>query len=78
MSMKISIVGPGALGCLFAVRLHESGNAVTIVDYRDDRAERLRNAGVTVQDGAGAHNAKRFRRNRIWRSFCAKLTEPNR
>lgn len=46
------------MGCLFAQRLHQAGNAVTIVDYRDDRAEKLRQRGITVHDSDGVHNGK--------------------
>lgn len=58
MALRISVVGPGALGCLFAQRLHRAGNAVTVVDYRDDRAEMLRSRGITVHDSDGTHNGK--------------------
>lgn len=58
MALRISVVGPGALGCLFAQRLQESGNTVTVIDYRDDRAETLRNRGITVHDAEGKHNVK--------------------
>ena len=47
--MKIAIVGPGAMGCLFAARLAESGARVQLVDHRADRAERLQKTGITVE-----------------------------
>lgn len=56
--MKVSIIGPGALGCLFAQRLQNAGHTVTLVDYRDDRADLLRKRGVTVQTKDGTHTGK--------------------
>jgi 2-dehydropantoate 2-reductase len=47
--MKVAIVGPGALGCLFAARLHQAGARVHLVDYRPDRAERLAESGIRVE-----------------------------
>jgi 2-dehydropantoate 2-reductase len=48
--MKVAVLGPGALGCLLAVRLHEAGGQVFLVDYRRDRVERLRRQGIRFQD----------------------------
>lgn len=56
--MKISVLGPGALGCLFAQRLQRADNAVTLIDYRHDRAELLRQRGVTIHENDGIHNGK--------------------
>ncbi|MBI5091065.1 MAG: 2-dehydropantoate 2-reductase [Candidatus Hydrogenedentes bacterium] len=56
--MKVSIVGPGAMGCLFAARLEKAGINVTLVDYRSDRAGRLRSAGITVETSGEIINAK--------------------
>lgn len=58
MAFKVSIVGPGALGCLFAQRLLDSGCTVTLIDYRPDRLTRLREQGITVHDGGSAHHAR--------------------
>lgn len=58
MTRKVSVVGPGALGCLFAQRLHQAGHTVTLVDHRGDRAERLRASGITVQSGGDSKTAK--------------------
>ena len=49
--MKVAIIGPGALGCLFAARLTRGGAQATLVDYRADRAARLNESGVTVNVG---------------------------
>lgn len=58
MAHRISVVGPGALGCLFAQRLNEAGHTVTLVDYRGDRAERIRARGITVHADGEARSAK--------------------
>lgn len=46
--MKIAVVGPGALGCLLAASLLEAGEEVVLVDYRPDRAARLREQGIQL------------------------------
>lgn len=46
--MKVAIIGPGALGCLFAARLAKSGAQAVLVDYKADRAARLNESGITV------------------------------
>jgi 2-dehydropantoate 2-reductase len=47
--VKIGIVGPGALGCLFAGMLSRTrGNEVWLLDYRPERARLLRSRGLTV------------------------------
>jgi 2-dehydropantoate 2-reductase len=53
--MKLAVLGPGALGCLLAARLHEAGEAVCLVDYQKERAARLRHQGIQVQTLEGAH-----------------------
>lgn len=47
--MKVAVVGPGAMGCLFAARLARSGIETTLVDYKSERALRLRESGITVE-----------------------------
>lgn len=48
--MKISIVGPGAMGCLFAAKLAGAGNDVTLIDYKPERAALLSKSGVSVEE----------------------------
>lgn len=48
---KVAVVGPGALGCLFAAYLLRSGVKTTLVDHRPDRCERLAKSGITVEFG---------------------------
>lgn len=52
--MKISIVGPGSMGCLFAAKLSASGADVQLVDYKPERAERINASGVTIESAGGA------------------------
>lgn len=47
--MKVAVVGPGALGCLFAARLVQGGVKTHLVDYDQKRAERLARSGITVE-----------------------------
>jgi 2-dehydropantoate 2-reductase len=46
--MKIVILGPGALGCLFGGFLARAGEEVTLLDYRPERAEKLSAKGLTI------------------------------
>ena len=50
--MKVAVIGPGAMGCLFAARLAKAGAAVTLVDYKSDRAARLQKTGITLESEA--------------------------
>lgn len=56
--MKISIIGPGAMGCLFAARLAKSGVDVSLVDHRSDRAARINAQGIMVDTSAGTEQQK--------------------
>lgn len=53
-AMKVAVIGPGAMGCLYAVRLAHSGAKVQLVDHKPDRAERLEKSGITVESADGA------------------------
>jgi len=55
--MRFLIVGPGAMGCLFAARLKKAGNEVTLLDYRRDRADFLNKNGITVEGVTGEYRA---------------------
>lgn len=46
--MKVAVIGPGALGILYAARLSQAGISTTLVDHRSDRVKRLAKTGVTV------------------------------
>jgi 2-dehydropantoate 2-reductase len=56
--MKVAVVGPGAMGCLFAARLAQSGIQTTLVDHRPDRAANLHKNGIRVEGPTGTLQAK--------------------
>lgn len=56
--MKVSVIGPGAMGCLFAARLASSGVTTTLVDYKTDRAGRLAKSGIRVETADGELSSK--------------------
>jgi 2-dehydropantoate 2-reductase len=56
--MNFMIVGPGAMGCLFAARLKSAGSNVTILDYRQDRADILNENGIHVVGISGDNTVK--------------------
>jgi 2-dehydropantoate 2-reductase len=51
--MKFLVVGPGAMGCLFSARLKITGNEVMLLDYDEQRAERISAQGVAVTGVSG-------------------------
>ena len=51
--MKVGVIGPGAMGCLFAARLKRSGANVHLLDHRKDRASQLDKSGITVETSEG-------------------------
>jgi 2-dehydropantoate 2-reductase len=51
--MNILVVGPGAMGCLFASRLKKVGHHVTIADYRPERAEFINRHGICLEEPTG-------------------------
>jgi len=50
--MKVAVIGPGAMGCLYAARLIDSGAKVYLIDHRSDRAARLEESGITLETPA--------------------------
>ena len=46
--MRFLVVGPGAMGCLFAARLKHAGHDVTLLDYIQERASQINDRGVVV------------------------------
>ena len=46
--MNFLIVGPGAMGCLFAARLKIAGNDVAILDHNEKRARKINEHGINV------------------------------
>lgn len=53
--MKIVIIGPGAMGCLFAFYLMRSGHEVWLLDYREERAEFIRSHGLKIEGISGSY-----------------------
>ena len=51
-SFHFLVIGPGALGCLFASSLCLGGFRVSLYDYKCDRAAELREEGITQIRGA--------------------------
>ena len=51
--MKITVVGPGAMGLMLAARLKESGAQVSLLDYRAERAKNLSDQGIVLEDSKG-------------------------
>lgn len=56
--MRIAVVGPGALGCLFASSLAESGKEVLLLDHRPERADFINRRGITVERNGQEHRIK--------------------
>jgi len=46
--VKIAIIGPGAMGLFFAVRLQGGGQEVWLLDYRPERCARLQRHGISL------------------------------
>lgn len=51
----VTIVGAGAMGCLFAARLARSGADVTLIDVDAARLAVLNRDGIELNDDAGSH-----------------------
>ena len=53
--MRIAVVGPGALGCLFATKLFAAAtdDSVFLIDHRPQRAEQLSDQGIRVESQKG-------------------------
>ena len=47
--LKIVIIGPGAMGCLFACLAHGNGNEIWLLDKDEARASKLNNEGITLE-----------------------------
>ncbi len=58
--LNITIVGPGAVGCLLAHGLQTAGYRVNLLDYREERAERIRKNGITVLEEGSESVSKPF------------------
>jgi 2-dehydropantoate 2-reductase len=56
-SMKIAIVGPGAIGSLFAGMLSRGGHEVWLLDRQPDRARLISRRGIWISGVTGEFNA---------------------
>jgi 2-dehydropantoate 2-reductase len=50
---RILVIGAGAMGCLFAARVAESGADVTLIDVDEARLAAIAREGITLTDDAG-------------------------
>jgi len=53
--VKIVIIGPGAMGCLYAFLLTRSGHEVWLLDYREERADIIRSQGLIIEGVSGQY-----------------------
>jgi 2-dehydropantoate 2-reductase len=53
--MNFLIVGPGAMGCLFAARLKKAGHEVTLLDHIEQRAGLINKHGIRVEGILGEY-----------------------
>ncbi len=56
--MHFLVVGPGAMGSLFAARLQRAGYEVTLLDYIKERATRINDQGIHVEGVTGHYTVK--------------------
>ncbi|SPD73531.1 2-dehydropantoate 2-reductase [uncultured Desulfobacterium sp.] len=56
--MNFLIVGPGAMGCLFAARLKLAGHVVTLLDHIEQRAELINKQGIRVEGILGEYTVQ--------------------
>ena len=53
--MKIILVGAGSIGGTTATMLKEKGHDIEIVEANHERAEKIRNEGITLTGALGDH-----------------------
>jgi 2-dehydropantoate 2-reductase len=56
--MKIVIVGPGAIGCLFAAYLAKSKEEVWLLDKNKQRAAKINENGISLEGASGSWQSK--------------------
>jgi 2-dehydropantoate 2-reductase len=56
--MKIVIVGPGAIGCLFAAFLSKSKEDVWLLDKNKENAAKLNESGISIEGLSGSIHIK--------------------
>ena len=56
--MNFLIVGPGAMGCLFAARLKNAGHDVILLDHIAERAALINKQGIKVEGILGDYTVQ--------------------
>ncbi|MDP2044246.1 MAG: 2-dehydropantoate 2-reductase [Candidatus Omnitrophota bacterium] len=56
--MKIVVVGPGAMGCLFAAFLSKSKEEIWLLDKNKENAARINENGISLEGVSGAWQGK--------------------
>ena len=56
--MKIVIVGPGAIGCLFAAYLAKSKEEIWLLDKNSQRAAKINESGILLEGSSGTWQSK--------------------
>lgn len=56
--MNFLIVGPGAMGCLFAGHLKKAGHQVVILDYKKERVDHINGNGISLEGVGGNFNVQ--------------------
>jgi len=56
--MKIVIVGPGAMGCLFAAFLSKSKEEIWLLDKNKENAAKINEIGISLEGASGSWQAK--------------------
>ncbi len=56
--MDFLVVGPGAMGCLFAAGLERAGLDVSLLDYRPERAAEINRNGIRVEGVSGTFEVR--------------------
>jgi 2-dehydropantoate 2-reductase len=55
-SMKIAVLGAGAMGCLYGAKLAEAGEDVTLLDVWKEHIDAIRKQGLAVSSATGDRN----------------------
>lgn len=58
VGLRVAIIGPGALGTLFAVRLATAGTSTILLDYRAERAASLNEGELSVVEASAVRTAR--------------------
>ncbi|MDY6854541.1 MAG: 2-dehydropantoate 2-reductase [Thermodesulfobacteriota bacterium] len=56
--MKIVIVGPGAMGCLFSYYLSKVEEDIWLLDKHQDRVDKVKKDGLRIEGISGSHSVR--------------------